>query len=376
MLRLPQQGYTLFTREVLVWRPAGTDRTFFVPLAAQCGCWLLWQVALSNAARGSLMLPARMGFLSLLITASILWMGCDASDVSDSPGPLLQPVSASDNDPLPIALTFSGASIDKAVKDSIEMTAPRPTDEEIGLACQALHRTGWDYMSMGMRTSGRSMSIAAAITMYASGEQLVNYCKSKIGTDSTGQMLPCADVQNQFTRRVVSLYQETGQYPGRIQSMSAVPESFHMEQYAEYFLPTAGGYTTHHVEHRVEMDFIMEHQDGEEKTVTMGGSMDVNDCSWNGVGLKPKIRPTSPPAATTSPTSAPTRTPGPRATWPPTAIPLSILFPTGNTYESCEDAEVANKERIKGKWGPGWGFPAAMVPSELDTDGDGVICEQ
>jgi hypothetical protein len=234
---------------------------------------------------------------------------------------------------------------------------------------------------MGMRTSGRTTSIAAAITMYASGDQLVDYCKSKIGADSKSQMLPCADVQGQFMRRVVRLYQETGQYPGRIQSMRPMPESFHMEQYAEYLLPNAQGYATHHVEHRIEMDFIMKHQDGEEKTLTMQGSMNPDDCSWKGVRSKIKISPTSPPPATMTPTptAAPTRTPAPKATWPPTlmpTIPRSVLFPSGNTYSSCEDAEAAGEERIKGKWGPGSGFPAAMVMSELDGDGDGVVCER
>ena len=320
------------------------------------------------------MSAARLGLLSVLVISAVLWTGCGTPDVSRLSA---SGVSASDNDSLPTIPPFDGTSIDAAVKDNVGMMGPHPTDEEIGPACQALHRAQWDYMSMGMRTSGRTTSIAAAITMYASGDQLVDYCKSKIGTNAAGQMLPCANVQDQFMRRVVRLYQETGQYPGRIQSIRPLPESFHMEQYAEYLLPNAQGYTTHHVEHRIEMDFMMKYQDGEEKTVTMQGSMNPDSCSWKGVGSKIKISPTSTPPATMTP--APTRTPAPKATWPPTlmpTIPNSVLFPSGNTYSSCEDAEAAGEERIKGKWGPGSGFPAAMVMSELDGDGDGVVCER
>ena len=214
------------------------------------------------------MSAARLGLLSVLVISAVLWTGCGTPDVSRLSA---SGVSASDNDSLPTIPPFDGTSIDAAVKDNVGMMGPHPTDEEIGPACQALHRAQWDYMSMGMRTSGRTTSIAAAITMYASGDQLVDYCKSKIGTNAAGQMLPCANVQDQFMRRVVRLYQETGQYPGRIQSIRPLPESFHMEQYAEYLLPNAQGYTTHHVEHRIEMDFMMKYQDGEEKTVTHAG---------------------------------------------------------------------------------------------------------
>ena len=297
---------------------------------------------------------------------------------------------------LPTIPPFDGTSIDASVKENVGMMAPYPTDEEIGLACIALERAGWEYMSMGIRTSGRTTSIAAAITTFASGEQLVNYCKSKVGTDATGRMFPCPDVQNQFIQQVVSLYQETGQYPGRIQSIQAVPESFQMEPYAETLRtnpnthPSRPGHITHYLEHRVEMDFILNYQDAGEMTIAMRGGMNVRDCSWEGVGGGSKHAPTSFPTATptrkpvatidpnfATPTPHPTLpTTKPRAETTPNSIPLHILFPRGNTYNSCAEAEAAGVERVKGKLGPGRGFPSAMVPSEWDGDGDGLVCEQ
>ena len=70
-------------------------------------------------------------------------------------------------------------SIDQSVKDNVGMMGPRPSDNEIRRACQALRRSGWDYMSLGMTTDARSMMIAASITTFASGERLRNYCNSK-----------------------------------------------------------------------------------------------------------------------------------------------------------------------------------------------------
>ena len=72
-----------------------------------------------------------------------------------------------------------GVGIDESVKDNVGMMGPRPTDAEIRRACQALRNAGWDYMSLGMGTDMRSMSIAASITMFASGQELVKYCNSK-----------------------------------------------------------------------------------------------------------------------------------------------------------------------------------------------------
>ncbi len=72
-----------------------------------------------------------------------------------------------------------GSSIDASVKENVGMMGPRPTDAEIRRACDALRRAGWDYMALGMGTDMRSMSIAASITMFASGDELVAYCNSK-----------------------------------------------------------------------------------------------------------------------------------------------------------------------------------------------------
>ena len=50
--------------------------------------------------------------------------------------------------------------------------------------------------------------------------------------------------------------------------------------------------------------------------------------------------------------------------------------PEEGAYESCEDAAAAGEERVLGGQGGGRGFPAEMVPSARDGDGDGLVCEQ
>ena len=53
--------------------------------------------------------------------------------------------------------------------------------------------------------------------------------------------------------------------------------------------------------------------------------------------------------------------------------------PTAETeetvYRSCEKAAAAGEERVQGSRGGGQGFPAEMVPSARDGDGDGIVCE-
>ena len=61
----------------------------------------------------------------------------------------------------------------------------------------------------------------------------------------------------------------------------------------------------------------------------------------------------------------------PEVTPSPTASPV-----TGKTYASCDEAEDADEPRVRGSKGSGRGFPAAMVPSARDGDGDGVVCER
>ena len=63
----------------------------------------------------------------------------------------------------------------------------------------------------------------------------------------------------------------------------------------------------------------------------------------------------------------------------PTPAPLSTDTPTPASqavYESCNAAEAAGEMRVRGSSGEGRGFPAAMVPSARDGDGDGVVCER
>ena len=50
--------------------------------------------------------------------------------------------------------------------------------------------------------------------------------------------------------------------------------------------------------------------------------------------------------------------------------------PEGTVYGSCEEAAAAGEERVQGSSGSGRGFPASMVPSARDGDGDGVVCER
>lgn len=243
---------------------------------------------------------------SALVVALFL-VACGASTSTgapDSPHPTVV-------DALPTIPPFDSTSIDAAVKDNVEMMAPRPTNEEIGLACLALHRSGWDYLSIDIRTSGRTTSIAAAITTFASGSQLVNYCEGKVGIDATGQMLPCPDVQNRFVNRVVSLYEETGQYPGRIRSIRALTGSFQMKQYVQRRTPSLNGGWEYHINHEVKMDFLMDYGAEGEKKMGMEGSIDVNDCSWIGVGSTIEARTTPSPSGTS----------GPKAILPSSATP-------------------------------------------------------
>ena len=55
----------------------------------------------------------------------------------------------------------------------------------------------------------------------------------------------------------------------------------------------------------------------------------------------------------------------------PSPTPVS-----GKTYASCDEAEDADEQRVRGSKGNGRGFPAERVPSARDGDGDGVVCER
>ena len=90
-------------------------------------------------------------------------------------------VPRSNDSSFPTAPRFG--SIDYSLKENMGMMGPVPTDGEIRRACQALQNAGWDYWSMsqnwGSGTSTRSVMVAASLTMFASGSELVNYCNSK-----------------------------------------------------------------------------------------------------------------------------------------------------------------------------------------------------
>ena len=63
---------------------------------------------------------------------------------------------------------------------------------------------------------------------------------------------------------------------------------------------------------------------------------------------------------------------GPRAT----STPATLTQPGNATYASCDAAQSAGEPRVQGTQGRGNGFPAWMVPSARDGDGDGVVCEK
>ena len=73
------------------------------------------------------------------------------------------------------------------------------------------------------------------------------------------------------------------------------------------------------------------------------------------------VTPDPTPTATPTPTPAPTQTPAPE---------------TAARYASCDEAQEAGEPRVRGSRGAGRGFPAHLVPSAPDGDGDGVVCER
>ena len=82
------------------------------------------------------------------------------------------------------------------------------------------------------------------------------------------------------------------------------------------------------------------------------------------------------PSASTPVTTAsePTATPTPTSASQPTAVPTPTPASEA-VYGSCDEAEAAGEQRVRGSSGEGRGFPASMVPSARDGDGDGVVCE-
>ena len=56
--------------------------------------------------------------------------------------------------------------------------------------------------------------------------------------------------------------------------------------------------------------------------------------------------------------------------------PPAVTPATGAVYASCDEAEAAGEQRVRGSSGNGRGFPQDMVPSARDGDGDGIVCER
>ena len=59
----------------------------------------------------------------------------------------------------------------------------------------------------------------------------------------------------------------------------------------------------------------------------------------------------------------------------PVTLQISGGADSTPTHSSCDTAMQAGEHRVRGVIGPEWGFPAVLVPSATDGDGDGVVCE-
>ena len=81
------------------------------------------------------------------------------------------------------------------------------------------------------------------------------------------------------------------------------------------------------------------------------------------------------PSATPTSGPDPAATPTPRPVTSPTTEAPPTATGTEGVYDSCDDAEAAGEERVRGSSGNGRGFPQSMVPSARDGDSDGVVCE-
>ncbi len=126
-----------------------------------------------------------MRLLIMLATLCLLSMACrtetDVLSPTVSAPPSIATRAPTSTSPSPTSrppiVSPAVADIDRNVKDLVAAQGPRPSDQEISKACDALREAGWEYLSIGM-TDGRTMIIAASITAYASGDRLVNYCNS------------------------------------------------------------------------------------------------------------------------------------------------------------------------------------------------------
>ena len=57
-------------------------------------------------------------------------------------------------------------------------------------------------------------------------------------------------------------------------------------------------------------------------------------------------------------------------------VPHTTPAPQPTIYSSCDEAEAAGEQRVRGTSGSGRGFPTEIVPSARDGDNDGVVCEK
>ena len=60
----------------------------------------------------------------------------------------------------------------------------------------------------------------------------------------------------------------------------------------------------------------------------------------------------------------------------PTPTPAPTATPSGGPYASCAEADAAGEPLVQGSNGPGQGYPQHVVPSAIDGDDDGVVCER
>ncbi len=85
----------------------------------------------------------------------------------------------------------------------------------------------------------------------------------------------------------------------------------------------------------------------------------------------PAPKPSQNPVTATS-TPEPTMTA--TVTVEPSVIPAESTSAT-SFYVSCEEAEEDGAERVRGNIGEGLGFHESLIPSVIDGDSDGVVCE-
>lgn len=190
-----------------------------------------------------------------ILTVSILFLIACSSPEETSPSPF---TGTNAQQTLP-----AFGDIDVSVKDNVGVMAPRPTDEEIGIACQALKNADWSYMSLGMGTDGRSMMIAASITTFASGRQLVGYCESKMDPDqlfkysSTG----CDDLLGAFVGAIFDLSPNVA----RVELDTFKVEPWSLSERTR----------------TMSMDVVTIGVTGTEGAAIASGQLDIDTCTWN-----------------------------------------------------------------------------------------------